>query len=66
MTVQQQVWLKSSTKGVELWDIVKLYCSQILSHMLRVLIDLTCATDDVPCHVRILFIWLGRIDGDGS
>jgi len=34
--------------------------------MSRVLIDFALATDDVPCRVRILFIWLDRTCGDGG
>jgi len=52
-----------------LLDVVKRYCSQRLadlSRMSRVLIDFALATDDVPCRVRILFIWLDRTCGDGG
>ena len=59
-------WSKDT---VVLWDIAKRYCSQrlaYLSRMSRVLIDFARAIDDVPCRVRILFIWLDRTCGDGG
>jgi len=34
--------------------------------MSRVLIDFAGATADVPCRVRILFVWLDRTCGDGG
>jgi len=34
--------------------------------MSHVLIDFARATDDVPCRICILFIWLDRTCGDGG